>query len=317
MEEQKVPWLERQLRYITIGDDAKDIIQIGGGIFANARPWSLLKLASLRYLGAVYTRIMRSCIAKGYFNKMYYVDSFSGPGINKIESSEVFCLGSPLIINAFDKERQFNKLFLNDENKTNRNALDARLSKTAKTEYMVAEEDANSFIENILPEISERKCHSLIFIDPYSTQFSWQSMEKVLELNADLFFLFQTSQMPRAIPVVTRPDARIRGFFKNYDEIEEIFEDDSVDDKPQAFFDIYKRDVLLSRGLETPTESIRIGKGNFYYDMLFVTNKTRGGNPWFKAVMDLKQRIEECDSTYVERLLQVISGRQAKISNWF
>jgi three-Cys-motif partner protein len=317
MDGQKIPWLEKHLRLITLGDDAQNLIEMGGGICASIRAWSLLKLASLRYLGSMYTRVMKRCIEKGYFNRMYYVDFFSGPGINKIENTNVFCFGSPLIINTFDKERQFSKMLLNDADKNNKKALESRLTQIAQTEYVVKDDDANLFVEKIASEISEKKCHSLIFIDPYSTEFSWKSMESVLGLNADLFFLFQTSQMPRGIPVTTRPDAKIRSFFKDYEEVSEICREDSMPDKASIVLEIYKKDVQETKGPETLLESIRIGKGNFYYDMLFVTKKTQGGNPWFKAVMDLKRRIESYDNESVEQTLEIISGTQTQLSRWY
>jgi three-Cys-motif partner protein len=208
-------------------------------------------------------------------------------------------------------------MLLNDADKNNKKALESRLTQIAQTEYVVKDDDANLFVEKIASEISEKKCHSLIFIDPYSTEFSWKSMESVLGLNADLFFLFQTSQMPRGIPVTTRPDAKIRSFFKDYEEVSEICREDSMPDKASIVLEIYKKDVQETKGPETLLESIRIGKGNFYYDMLFVTKKTQGGNPWFKAVMDLKRRIESYDNESVEQTLEIISGTQTQLSRWY
>lgn len=322
MSKQKMPWLEKHLRLITLGDinalgdDAQKIFDEGEGKFAEIHPWSLLKLVSLKNLKTVYARIIKKYIEKGYFKKMYYVDLFSGPGINKVKSSPTLCFGSPLIVNGLERKRQFTKMFLNDEEESNVKALDSRLNCVAQTEYIVTKEDANLCIEKILPEISEERCHSLIFIDPYSTEFSWRSMETILGINADIFFLYQTSQMPRGISVVASADARIKCFFKDWKNVLETYENELILDKPPAIFEMYKEDVRDTRGPKTLMESIRINGGNFYYDMLFVTKKTRGENPWFKAVTSLKNRIESYDSESVENTLDIILGKQSQLTRW-
>lgn len=306
------------MRHIMIEKkDAQSLLNQGCGVCDEIGSWSLLKLISLKYLGYVYASITKKRVEMGELKKMCYVDLFSGSGINKVKNKDAFCFGSPLVINRLDEKMQFTRMFLNDDNENTRKALESRLAQNANAEYEVTSEDANSCICKIASEI-DYKCHSLIFIDPFSTELSWKSMEIVLNLNADIFFLYQTGQIPRGIPVAKKPDANIMNFFKDYEMALEVFENKLEQNKPRALFELYKNDVLNTRGPDTLMENIRIrGPGVFYYDMLFITRKTRGGNPWFRAVTTLKKKIEFESGESVMRVLDVILGKQTQLSRWY
>ena len=97
----------------------------------------------------------------------------------------------------------------------------------------------------------------------------------------------------------------------------EVFERETEQNKSSALFDLYKSDVKTVRGPKTLMESIRIkGPRPFYYDMLFITRETRSKTPWFKAVMDLKEKIESENGKSVEIMSEIIYGSQSKLTDY-
>jgi len=313
---QPIPWLETRLRLITLKRDSQGICSQNLERFPPIHQWALLKLASLRYLGWMYIDIIESELRKGHFKEMYYIDLFSGPGISNIEDSSAVCYCSPLIVNDLQKQKnkRFTKMFLNDDDKERAEALQLCLDETATTKYEVTNKDANSCIQEIVPELSE-KSHSLIFVDPYSTQFSWNSMKTILELDADIFFLFPTALMPWAVSVAKRPEADITNFFKECKKALEVFHNPAVRDNRSALFDLYKKDVEATRGPKTKMESVKIKGSNYYYDMLFVTKKTQVQR-WWSGVTTLKSKIESYSSTDVDKTLKVILKEQSKLTDF-
>jgi three-Cys-motif partner protein len=311
-----IPWLEKRLELITVPQGLENTCVEGLDRFKPIGQWALLKLASLRWLTTLYVDIIDSELRKGHIEKMYYVDLFSGSGINRIAGSSVRCYGSPLIINELQrkKNKYFTKMFLNEKNKEKAQALESCLAANQATECEVTHKDANLRLKEIESELHE-KSHSLIFVDPYSTAFSWKSMESILALNSDIFFLFNTTQMPRAITRASNPDGQPMRFFKDFNKVKEVYQDPyKTQEGTSAIFDEYKQDVLDARGVETLMDSIRINGGG--YDMLFVTRFTSGGSPWWRAVTELKNKIESYDASSVEKTLRVLLKEQSKLTDF-
>lgn len=311
-----IPWLETRLKLITVPQDLENTCTQGLDRFKPIGQWALLKLASLRWLATLYVNIIDSELKKGHIEKMYYVDLFSGSGINRVEGSPVRCYGSPLIMNELQKRKKkyFTKMFLNEKNKEKAQALESCLAETQATECEVTHKDANLRVKEIESELHE-KTHSLVFVDPYSTAFSWKSMERILALNSDIFFLFNTTQMPRAITKASNPDGKPMKFFKDFNKVKEAYQDPyKTQEGTSAILDVYKQNVLDARGPETLMKSIRINGGG--YDMLFVTKVTSGGSPWWGAVIDLKNKIESYDTNSVRKTLRVMLKEQSKLTDF-
>lgn len=313
-----IPWLEEKLKKLILTEeDTKNISEQERSTFNEINPWAMLKLVSLRYLGTVYRNIISERVAEGQFKAMYYIDFFSGSGVSTIKDSRALCYSSPMIMNLQQKDEKFTKMFFNDGNKRYTEVLESRLDNTKKTDYTVTNKDANKRAEEIISELDEEG-HSFIFVDPYSTDFSWKSMETILTLNADIFFLFQTKHMPRTIARASNPKGKPMRFFKDFNKVKEVYKDPyRTKDKMSAIFDLYQEDIRSTRGGETTLMgNIKINGGG--YNMLFITKQTGGGSPWFgNAVIPLKNKIESFDSKAVEKTLKVLLKEQSKISDFF
>jgi len=313
--EDTVSWLERKLKGLILKEeDAINISEQERNTFSKINPWAMLKLVSLRYIGTVYRNIISDRVANRQFKAMYYIDFFSGSGISTIKGSRALCYSSPMVMNLQQKDEKVTKMFFNDRNKRYTEVLESWLVNTKKTDYIITNKDANKRAEEIISELDEDG-HSFIFVDPYSTDFSWKSMETILTLNADIFFLYQTKHIPRTIPRASNPKGKPMRFFKDFNLVKAIYEN-PLRNKMSIIFDLYQKDIRDVRGAETTLmENIKISGGG--YNMLFITKQTEGGSPWFKkAVLPLKNTIESIDNKTVEKTLKVLLKEQSKISDF-
>ncbi len=316
----KTEWLEKKLREITHKDDSEEsLCEKDSNIRNEIYPWAPLKLVSLKYIASVYIDIINERVP-GQFDGMYYVDLFSGSGICTIKESPLTCCGSPLIIDGLQRRKQkhFTKMFLNDANMEYARALRSRLDNTQTTEFAVTHKDANARLEEVVSELP-KKSHALIFMDPNCSEFSWKSMERVLGLDADIFFLFQSGELIRGLSVASNPDANIFSFFKDGERAQRVCDSAEEGEKASAVFEMYKENVKDARGPKTLLESIRIDGGRFYYDMLFITKRTRQGSPWHdRAIIPLKEKIERYNSDDVTQTLNRIAEKtsQHTLANW-
>jgi len=73
---------------------------------------------------------------------------------------------------------------------------------------------------------------------------------------------------------------------------------------------IYKENIIKERSdaviLSTRIKSTK----GFLYDLIFITHKTSGGNPWLNPIKEAKEEIEKHTDEVVESLLDVIKKRQ-------
>lgn len=284
--------------------------------FDPVQPWSLLKLGALRYLASIYLPIMEGQLREQNYKAVYYIDFFSGCGVNKIEGSSVRCYGSPLIINQVQKEndKRFTKMFFNDIDSEKASALKSCLNRIKETRCEVTSKDANERVQEIKHELS-RNSHSLIFVDPYFMAFSRNSMETILKMSADIFFFYPTATVQMTLPKED-VDQQTQDFFKDYEIAKATYKDKNISAsrKPLAVFNVYKRDVEDVRGPEnTRTERIRINGGSYYYDMLFISRRTTRDNPWWNGVESLKNGLKGCDGDTVVRILR---SDQSNLAAW-
>jgi len=309
-------WLEEQIRSLRIEPEKLDALsKIKEGVYNPSRPWSPLKLAFLHYVADIYTSIFSKI---GYIKNMFYVDLFSGSGINCIEEKKELFLGSPLMISIkIPPSKQFSKMFFCEKDRKFSEALELRLEKTLeKNMFKVFPDDCNKAVDEIISELEKESYHSLIFIDPYSMEIKWKTMEKILNLqHSDIMFVFQTIQNPRG-----RMGMSFKEFFKNPKEASDIFEKLPEGQGREALLNFYIKEMIETRkNVEKNVlyETVRVSAPpNFYYDMIFLTRKTKGGSPWMDGVRQGKKQVENSSSTEVEKILDILKGKQKKLTNW-
>jgi len=308
-------FIKRQLRKIVI--DVKDfekVVRIKQGIYNEVKSWSTLKLVFLNYVADVYSKIMKIY----YPNKYFYIDLFSGAGIGKvIDNRNDLVFGSPLLI---ANKYEFAKMFFCDCNKDFSNALEERLKGLGLVDdkFSVYPEDCNSAIDKIIPQVKDG--HSLIFVDPYGMEITWKSLEKILQLNADIIINFQTVDIARAKKKNTPICPTMENFFKSKHDVEEIYKTDEPNKTiGERLLELYMKDIKETRlksFYSVVMGSIRIKKDKkFYYDLIFVTRETKGKNPWLKPIMDASNEIEDLNAKIVQQMLDVLKGRQLTLTS--
>jgi len=277
-------FIQRQLKKIIINkNDLQKLIDTKKGIYNSVKSWSTLKLIFLNYVADVYSRIMKN---RNYFkDKYFYVDLFSGSGINTVDdSSGDLIFGSPLIVAT---RYPFTKMFFCDSNEDYTSALDERLKVTGldKDKFKIYDKDCNNILDDIISQI--KNGHSLIFIDPYGMQITWKSIEKILQLKADVIMNFQTSEIVRGIEKSGEPTNACKSFFKDSNEAMKIYSKPIIT-RREELLKLYIKDIENTR-LQTHsnviTEKVRVRKDEkYYYDLIFITRQTRGGSPWLNTI---------------------------------
>ena len=150
--------------------------------------WTIEKLFFLSNYLAQFTQVM---IGNPLFSKFIYIDMFSGPGVCQVtESGRIRRYpGSSLL--AAGCEKSFDTLLYIDEKKDLIEALEKRIERLGSApEALFFNKDVNKIIE-VLKGYIPPKSLSVVFIDPYSLQLSFESIrELTLGRQMDLIILF-------------------------------------------------------------------------------------------------------------------------------
>jgi three-Cys-motif partner protein len=303
-----IEWLKRHLqRLLPMSDQLSsirpEVIYEKGG-------WAALKLVCLMFYGDVYTKIISK---SKHYDNMIYIDLLAGSGINRVKETGDLLIGSPII--AATMERPFDRLVFVEAGVDRSEALECRLSSVLdKSVFTVYNKKCDESIDEIIDEnLSGGRCHYLAFVDCERLNVAWDTVEKLLQYDGDFIFNFQTSEINRVLGAYRKG--------KVYDETMYNFFGDVDLSQARSGVDLlreYKNNLKKHRDI---VEDITIkggGKfGNFYYDLIFATKRTKNGSPWFfKSVMPLKSRIEAHSGEAVQMALDILTGRQMTL-DWF
>ncbi|MBU2638555.1 MAG: three-Cys-motif partner protein TcmP [Nanoarchaeota archaeon] len=303
-------WLKKQiLKLNDTNTHLKDrLAKICPDVYNEFQKWTPLKLILLNYtLDICMIIIDRTSI----FKKKIYVDLFAGSGINKVKETNDFLIGSPLI--AAQLADSFDKMFFCESDKDYNNALVQRLGLVGKKNIIIYDKDCNLVLDSIINEASTPYTYSLFFIDPFSTEFLWDSMQKVLQTRSDILFTFMSSNIWRMVGAA-RKEA------KGIQVLNRLFGNDawtksnSVEELLQTYINNIQN---VRRGAVIRTIKIQSKVfGSFYYHLIFITNITSGGNKWLQGIDKAKEEIEKNSDLTVEMALDIIKGRQKQLSHF-
>jgi len=257
-------------------------------------PWSFLKLACI-WSYAYYT--YSSIIGPKYKN-MCYVDLFSGSGLVSFldkSGQEQLLLGSPILMATINSRYPFSKCFFFE--KENGDALEERLKILKENglltcrDYKVFPEDCNEGINKVINALRKLDgAHYLLFVDPFSTEIHWKTMEKLLTARYpafDMFFNFQ----PFGINRKSYHPETLPAFFgdEGYKEYLEIAEEDSKLDALKNYY-IQKLQKFEEKIKTISTIRVKSGKGGFYYDLIYTTRKKDPA--WLRGIKHLRKIVE-------------------------
>lgn len=303
-------WLKKQIKQLEASSSKfKDTIEelkfIHPGVYNEFGYWTPLKLILLNYVFDVCSIIINK---QPIFKKMYYVDLFAGAGLNKMRETSDFLIGSPLIT-ALTHGDKYDKMFFCENDEKLFSALKARMDYLKKNNLDYLYGDCNINLDKILKTINEeRNTYSFFFIDPYTTEISWDSMKKILQTRSDIVFTLMNTQILRNIGYANTLKSeqvinKLNNFFgdnswkkiRSYEEINDLYIKNINKERKDA--------IILS----VKVMSLKYG---FFYDVIFITNKTKGGCPWLKAIETVKKEIESHSDEAVELAMAIIKNRQ-------
>lgn len=302
-----IKWLDR--RVINLQRYADELAEINTAYYP-IKEWSVLKLIFFSYFTSIYTKIIPN-----YADNIFFIDLFAGPGVNKVERTGDFVLGSPIIA-ICSAIRPFTKLFLVEKERKKISALKERITYLSSKEGLQSKfdffaEDCNRIVSSIMDNIRsyKGKIHYLAFIDPYGMEILWDSIEELLRLKyGDIILVFQTQEIGR-VWGKAKGNPSYAQSMTNYFGDEEWKEARNRDE----LLELYNKKIENYRDV---VEAILV-KGeerNFLYHLIFATRRTRGRNPWLKAIKECKGYIENLgEERMIRASLNYLAGRSQRL----
>lgn len=141
---------------------------------------------------------------------LVYIDAFAGDGfINTVSDAESgtkeFLEGSVLrALNIEDKP--FDQLVFVEQNPDRIERLEKLVEEYSIHRVVeIKQADANDFLSTCGKFLKGKR--GVLFLDPFSTEVSWQTIEKIAEYESlDTWLLFPVSAISRMLPKERRPD---------------------------------------------------------------------------------------------------------------
>lgn len=308
-------WVKKYKQHVQ-DENLLDIINIPDLPKTQNGPWSFLKLAFLwSYAHDIY-----ATIAGKHYKNICYVDLFSGSGIVSYKDAtneEHLLVGSPILMSTLETTHPFKKCFFFENN--NSEALSKRLDylndngKLSCTNCKISSEDCNSGVDDLIQELKRmERTHFLLFVDPFSTEINWSTMEKFLTLkypSFDMIFNFQPFGVNRK-----KTKAKIMANFFGDDSYITCLDVSDVENKLDILREHYIKKLMQYENNVKTVHTIRVrsGKGGFYYDLLYTTRKEDPG--WEPGINHLARKIERISGKDVEIILD---PKQKTLSDLF
>ena len=134
--------------------------------------------------------------------KKIYIDAFAGTGEIETSDGEQYLAGSAKLALEAKEKFDFYYFIESDEKKT------IELQRMIDTDFVYLKKrvrvycgDANQKLKQIVNEMDWRYNRGLLFLDPYSTQVDWMTLEIVAQSHAiDVWYLFPFSALNRMLP---------------------------------------------------------------------------------------------------------------------
>lgn len=162
----------------------------------------------------------RAC--QGKAPRWYFVDAFSGPGVNVTRSTGERVWGSPII--ALLTEPRFTRSLLLDKGKREVHALTTRTEVFGKLR-IIRQGDANKDLLRLMEEHVDKRAPCLCLLDPEGPDLSWETVEAIARFRSGRFkaeqlILFPTHtgfvrELPLTNPIQKWGERDLRRVFGN------------------------------------------------------------------------------------------------------
>lgn len=282
-------WLERYEQRLQ-NKELIDLINIPGYGVTEIGSWTFLKLSFLLGFAYMYTHI-----AGNTFKNLYYVDLFSGSGLVSLKNTNPsqFVLGSPILMSTLHTKFPFEKCYFLENN--HHDSLENRLEILKKNKKLTCNnfeiygKDCNLVMDQLINELKTlNRAHFLLFVDPWSTQINWRTMEKLLSLKYpgfDMIFNFQPFGVNRK-----SSNPKIMTQFYGDDNYK-LCLNKTGKLKFNALKNYYIEKLKKFNSVNF-VYNIRVSSGyGFYYDLLYTTRKEYPR--WKGGIINLAKRIKK------------------------
>ncbi|MEM1985466.1 MAG: three-Cys-motif partner protein TcmP [Nitrososphaeria archaeon] len=266
--------------------------------------WTAKKLAILQYYLDIYTKILRPRC-----KRLFYFDLFSGSGLVKLEGFNKYIYGSALLSTLIPSYPRclFDKYYFIEINKEYVKTLEKLVNEINQRldnciNYEIIQDDMNKV--NYSKYMTECE-HSLVVVDPEGLEPKWATVSEILEHNCDIIFTFMTSGIQRSL------GKKDEGTRKTIIEF--------VGEEGKRIYDILDAEELMklytekikSKGKDA-TVNIPVNAKHFKYNIIVAARKTFGGNPWLRAIEEIKKRIGINDEV-LENIFNIVFGKQKEL----
>jgi hypothetical protein len=163
--------------------------------------WTQKKLEILEQYLSFYAQALKN---QGFC--LHYVDAFAGTGSHNPEVNDV---QSPLIpcedlrgsvVTALTTSPAFHHYHFNDIDPEHIVALGKIRDEYPQCKINITQLDANDFVPEFCSRLTPND-RAVIFLDPYSTQLNWETIEHIAKSEkADIWLLFPISAILRLTP---------------------------------------------------------------------------------------------------------------------
>lgn len=261
--------------------------------------WSIVKLLLLGGWVYVYTTIIPK-----YFDLYQYIDLLAGSGTMCVEETQDVVVGSAFIAHILAPKPFTNYVYV-EQRKDRYDALLQRAAKLLGDKAQVLHGDCNQLVGSILAV--EGRVHSLVFVDNEGFNTAWGTMKALMEAETDIILLFPTASV-----------MRVSASERTWSALDTFYGGPSWRDAKdeQDFLEIYlqqlQREFRSLRRKEAYLSTVRVGTGQFYYDIALLCKR----GPYVRAWDYLKRRLDWRDPRTIETALDVLKGRATQI-NWF
>ena len=296
----------------------------GSSYVFTSHPWTVLKLVFLKLYVPLYTAII-----KKYYDNMVYIDLYAGSGLNNYEGYEdAFLPGSPIIAWSY-ADISFDKMYLVEIDSKRKSKLESRLKlvTSSSERFKVICDDANKAVHDILNEVSKVKStHYLAFIDPTGImQVKWPTLQALFGsiergLRGDVILLFQSRIAARHAGKALKGDIASKKILDDFfgdtnwmNYLKDFRSSSSIEDALINYLIMKIRSVRRNAIIETVY--VKLFR-EIHYLLVFVTHKTKSGNPWLDRVREMKNFIEKSDPSTVDSIIGEILGRKITLHKY-
>lgn len=283
-------WVEEH--YQALRQDAERVAHIHPDVLEPVKPWSILKQIAVRNILGMYLGVMAR---QEWAKTRTFIDTNSSCGVNLLEATQHRVAGSSLI--GASSDTPFTQYHFIEPDRVKREALEARLAVVLRGRtYEVHGAPADDALPRIMKRVPRYDAHYFAVVDPYRlSDITWKGLSALMaHPRGDVLINFQTTQVKRGTKEIAE------AFFGTAKVSDLIDQDASEDLLLKCFLD----QVHAVRPM-TETLRVRSGKTRYYYDIIYATAQTRGGNPWLaNAVGPLRQRLERITGEDVLAMLQ-------------